>query len=112
MIKHCEKEGIVWQTMNLYEEDIEQTVARDTEHDIKKALKEILKHTAWFFLDEEGERIQQVLAGVDPGDEMALISAWKNYLEEKLRFPFEAKISEPPKHRAVRFGDRVNVKSI
>lgn len=112
MIKYCEKEGLDWQVMNLCVEEIEQTVARDTDRDIKKVLKEILKHTAWLFLDEEGGRIQEVLADIDPSDEMALVNAWKDHLEEKLRFPFEAAVSEPQEHNTFRSGDRVNVKAI
>jgi hypothetical protein len=112
MIKYCEQEGLDWQVMNLSAEDIEPTPARDTERDVKNALKEILKHAAWLSLDEEGERIQQVLDGIDPDDEMALVEAWEEHLEEKLSFPFEAEVSEPQTRGPLRTGDRVSVKSI
>ncbi len=112
MIKYCEKEGLDWQVMNLGVEDLELATARDTERDVKNALDEIFKHSAWLHLDEEGERIQQVVDGIDPDDEMALVEAWEEHLEEKLNFPFEAEVSEHQDRGPLRTGDRINVKSI
>lgn len=115
MIKYCEKEGLDWQVMNLVAEEVEQTTARDTERDIKNALKEIHKHSTWLFLDEEGERIQRVLYGIDPGDDIKLLKAWKGHLNEKLRFPFDgelSEVSELQERGPLHTGDCVNVKSI
>ncbi len=61
---------------------------------------------------DKGSRIQEVLDGIDPDDEMGLLDAWEAYLEKKLNFPFEAEVHERHDRGPVRTGERVKVKSI
>ncbi|MGH9840870.1 MAG: calcium-binding protein [Blastocatellia bacterium] len=109
MIAHCEREGLDWQVMGLDVSDIEPASPRDLVKDVKQAVKEILKHAAWLHLDEEGERIQKVLAGIGPGNTTRQLRAWKKYLDKTLTFPFEAEIAEFQGFGPVEEGDSVTV---
>jgi hypothetical protein len=93
-------------------DDVEPAPARDSERDVQRALAEIDKHAHWLGPDDEDKRIQAVLDGVDPDDEMALVEAWEEHLEENLSFPFEAEVSEWQDRGPLRTGERVKVKSI
>jgi hypothetical protein len=55
-------------------------------------------------------RIQEVLTGVE--DEREASKAWGRYLEQNLRFPFEAEVSEYQERGRLRQGDRVWVLGI
>lgn len=112
IIKDCERKGLDWRVMGLRAADVQPVTARDAKRDVENTVDEIENQVRWADLDEEGERIQQVLDGIDPDDEMALVEAWEEHLEETLSFPFEAKVSEPQDRGRLRTGDRVKVKSI
>lgn len=111
-LQHSEDEGLDWQCMYLYLNEVAPAPARDTEQDVQAALAEIDKQSHWLYLGEEGKRIQEVLDGIDPDDEPELLDAWEVYLEKKLSFPFEAEISEYQERGPLRTGERVQVKSI
>jgi hypothetical protein len=63
-------------------------------------------------LGEPGKRIQQILAGVDPDDEVEVIERWGDYLEQHLSFPFDAVVDEFQERGPLRAGDKVSVKRI
>ncbi|MCI0487236.1 MAG: calcium-binding protein [Blastocatellia bacterium] len=111
-IEESEEEGLDWKVMNLFAEDVEPTEPRDTEKDVERAGEEVGKGYAWLSLGEEGKRVQEVLAGIDPDDEMALFEAWEEHLEEELTFPFEAEVSEYQTRGPLQSGDKVTVKGI
>ena len=110
MIAHCEKEVLDWKVMGLDMADVEPASPRDSARDIKRAVEEIYKHSAWLHPDEEGERIQQVLTGMSGTTRQ--LRAWEKHLERTLTFPFEAEVSEYQERGPVRTGDPVKVKSI
>jgi len=112
MIEYCEKEGLDWLAMGVGLDDVEHAAARDSERDVERALAEIDKHAHWLGPSDEDKRIQAVLDGIDPDDEMALVEAWEEHLEENLTFPFEAEVSEWQDRGPLRTGERVKVKSI
>jgi len=68
--------------------------------------------SVWLGPDDEDKRIQAVLDGIDPDDEMEALDAWEEHLEENLSFPFEAKVYEWQDRGPLRTGERVKVKSI
>jgi hypothetical protein len=111
-VEHCERAKLDWRSMYLYATEVEPAVARDTERDVEEAVAEMETHSSWLHLDEEGRRIQQVLDGIDPHDEMGLLDAWEEHLREKLRFPFEAEVTEWQERGPLRPGDRLKVKGI
>ncbi len=95
-IESCEEEGLDWTQMGLYPDDVEVTTARDTEQDVKHAQeeREQVSYKSYRWLGEAGKRIQQILRGVDHGNDMAVMRRWGTYLEEHLSVPFDAEVDE------------------
>src|SRR6266540_711710 len=112
VVEFSEEKGLDWRVMGLSVNDVDLTSARDTEKDVEKALAEIDQHMRWLGPDEEDKRIQKVLDGIAPHDTTKQFRAWKKYLREKLKFPFEAEVHEYQDRGPLRAGDRVNVKGI
>lgn len=108
-IERAEKEGLDWSEMNLYVTELEKAPSRDSLEDVVVATRDIASHVGWLHLDEEGERIQTVLDGINPQDEYACLEAWFKHLEETLTFPFEAELTEFDFYGPVRAGDIVRV---
>jgi len=63
-------------------------------------------------IDEQDIRINKIIANIDKKDIMALLNAWKKYLENVLVFPFDANIIGYMDKGPLKFGDRVSVKKI
>jgi ribosomal protein L7/L12 len=112
LIVQCEEQGLDWTRMVLGVQDIELTSARDTEADVVQVVDELSKQYGWIYLGEEGHRINKVLAGIDPRDEMAVLRAWEEHLGESLVLPFDAEVSEYQTKGSLRIGDRVTVQDI
>jgi hypothetical protein len=112
VIEQSMERGLDWTEMMLKAYEVELAGPRDTEEDVARAIAELSEKHAWSFLGEEGRRIREILAGVDPDDEMALLDAWENHLVKHLIFPFEAEVSEYQASGPLRAGDRVTVRRI
>jgi hypothetical protein len=112
VIEQSMGQGLNWTEMILETHDVELAGPRDTKEDVARAIAELSKKHAWKFLGEEGRRIREILAGVDPDDEMALLDAWEDHLVKHLVFPFEAQVSEYQARGPLRAGDRVTVRRI
>jgi hypothetical protein len=108
-IERAEKDGLDWSEMNLYSTELERATSRDSLEDVAAAAREIASHAGWLYLDEEGERIQTVLDGINPQDEYACLEAWFKHLEETLTFPFEAELTEFDLYGPIRAGDTIRV---
>jgi len=111
-IAQCEEQGLDWTRMYLETQEVELTTPRGTEEDAAQIIEELQKKHAWSWAGEEGQRIQQVLAGVDADDEMATLEAWEDHLEANLTFPFAAEIDEWQERGPLQAGDRVKVTGI
>jgi hypothetical protein len=112
IIAQCEEDGLEWRQMYLETTEVELATARDTEADVAQLSSQIQSQHAWEHLGEEGRRIQQILAHVDPDDERAILAAWNLHLKKTLRSPFEAEVSELQESGRLRIGDQVIVKKI
>jgi hypothetical protein len=112
VIEQSVQQGLDWTQMRLAVQAVESTRSRDTEADIARTIDELSQKYAWSFLGEEGKRVGEVLAGVEPRDEMAAMAAWEEYLNEHMVFPFEAEIDEYQERGPLEMGDRVRVKGI
>ena len=112
VIEQCEERGLAWTEIVLAAKEVELTTPRDTEEDVAKAVAKLATKYAWSYLGEQGKRIQQALASVDPDDEMAALEAWEEYLEGTLTFPFQAEIDEWQERGPLQAGDRVKVTGI
>ena len=94
VIEQCEEQGLSWTEFGLFASEVERATPRDREQDAEPVVKELAGRYAWSYLGEEGRRINQILAGVDPDDEMACLHAWEEHLTRHLVFPFEAEVDE------------------
>lgn len=109
MITACEEQGLGWESYGFSREDLEPAQARDRLSDVEEAIEKLESSHAWEWLGEEGELIRQVLADVDPDDEMAVIEAWNDYMQAHLIFPFEAVVDEFQERGPLQTGNRVRV---
>ncbi len=112
VIEQSEQQGLDWARYIIEASNVELTTPRDTEADVAQAVQALSRKFAWVWLGEEGKRINRILKGIDPKDEMALFRAWETYLKEHLSFPFEAEIFEPQRRGPLGAGDRVKVLGI
>jgi hypothetical protein len=112
MIASCEEDGMTWSQMYLYTTEVELATSRDSEEDVTQTMSQIEAHHKWDHLGEEGRRIQQILAHVDPDDELAILEAWDVHLRKVLSFPFEAEVAESQERSQLREGDQVTVQGI
>jgi hypothetical protein len=109
-LEQSELEGMDWQQFYLEIDDVEFAPIRDTRKDVNDAVAEITSWIGWYSFGEDGKRIQKVLSGAK--SEWEAFEAWERYLEENLRFPFEAEVSEYQEKGRLRQGDRLKVVSI
>ena len=108
-IESYEREGFDWTTMALYITELAPASPRDTFQEVDIAVMEIYRQIRWLDLEEEGERIQQVLDGIDPDDTDACLEAWFDYLDKKTDFPFDAKVVESDPLGSIQSEDAVRV---
>ncbi len=113
-IARCEREGFDWTTMGLDADDYEPAKPRDTQTDVARIAKQLGSAHRWDHLDEEAEIIKAVLGHLDPeeADEMDEFEAWNDYLQARLTWPFEAKVSEFQERGPLQTGNIINVQSI
>jgi hypothetical protein len=112
MIQQSEEQGLSWAEMGLEPHEIELSSPRDTEADVVQVIDELSRKHAWSWLGEEGMRIGQILDGIDPDDETALLHRWEKHLKRHLRFPFEAEVAEYQERGPLKSGNRVTVRKI
>lgn len=112
VIVKSEERGLNWTVMGIEIREVELVDPRDTEEDVAQAVDALSQDHAWSWLGEEGERIGQVLAGVDPDDEMALLDRWEKHLRRHLRFPFDAEVAEYQERGPLQAGNRISVQGL
>lgn len=107
-----EEKGFGWDQYYLEIGDVELTSTRDKKTDVEKICEQLQAEHAWDCLGPEGQRIQKVLAGIDPDDEWKAFKAWNKHLRKVLQFPFEAEVSEFQEQGPLKAGDKVIVEKI
>ena len=112
VIAQSEERGLNWSLIGIEFRDLELADPRDTERDVAQAIEALSREHAWSWLGEEGVRIGEILAGIDPDDEMALLERWGKHLRRHLRFPFDAEVAEYQERGPLQSGDRVSVRRI
>lgn len=112
LIAECEEEGLGWDQMYLGLDEVDLVEARDTEADVDRALDRLEAQHRYDYLGSAGQRLQRILAGVDPDDHWAVFKAWDKHLRQVLKFPFEAEVSELLMRGPLRIGDRVRIQEI
>ena len=109
-LEQSETEGLDWQQFYLEVDDIQHARSRDTQRDVDEVVDEIASRVYWHSLGEAGKRIREVLTGVE--DDWEAFKVWERHLEQNLRFPFEAVVSEYQERGRLRQGDRIQVLKI
>lgn len=109
MIRRSEEADLDWTMMGLYPEDIERVEPRDTQADVDAMIERLSAEHEWDFLGKQGQRIAQVLAGVDADDDEQAFETWNEFLQKQLKLPFEAVITEWQERGPLQSGDRVTV---
>ncbi len=112
MIEECEEQGLSWTRYPTPASDVEPARPRDTQEDVAQAVEELEQQHAWAWLGEQGRGIRRVLGGVDPDDRWACIKTWRDYLEDRIKLPFEAEVDEFQERGPLQSGDRVTVRRI
>ena len=106
-IIQSEIEGLGWETMVLFESDLEMAESRDTVEEVKSMQEELSEKYYWSKLGEDGLRIADVLAGTDRNDETTCFEIWKNHLNKSLIFPFQAEVMESEANEEIKEGTTV-----
>ena len=93
-IRECELEGLGWETMGLDIAEVSLAAPRDTPQEAQAVYEEIMRHHAWDYLADLNPGIGQLLGSLGETDTMTVLNAWKDHLENVLRFPFKARREE------------------
>lgn len=115
VIIHCEREGLNWGEMGLFEHEVALTTARDTEDDVAEAQAELHDQYEWIGIadtEEMGRHIQAVVSSVNQHDMVAVLEAWDRHLRANLTFPFEAEVDEFQERGPFKAGDKLKVVSM
>ncbi|MBC7474444.1 MAG: hypothetical protein H7263_09150 [Candidatus Sericytochromatia bacterium] len=104
------QDGLDYELMNLSLDEVELTVARDSEVDVNKAQDEIHEKYMWSELGEEGKIIKSVINDLD--SEIDVFEAWKRYIEKNITFPFEVEIVELSEKGKLRIDDVLSLDGI
>jgi len=111
-IIQSEIDGLGWEMMVLYEEDIEKAEPRDKESDVIKMQDELSEKYYWSSLGEDGVRIAAVLGTASRTDNMKCFDIWYKHLERSLSFPFKAIVSESEDYGSIQVGEAVVIHSL
>ena len=115
VIIHCEREGLDWAEMGLFEHEVLLITVRDTEDDVAEVQAEIHDQYVWIGMGDDeaqGRRIQAIMNSVNKHDEIAVLEAWDRHLRANLTFPFEAEVYEFQERGPLKVGDKMKVVSI
>ncbi len=106
-IQSSEQEGLDWSEMVLSIDEIESVKPRDLEMTANTVRKEMEAIYSWLGMDEEGERIFNVIVNADDP-----LEGWNVYLTRTLKFPFDAIVSEPQDEGPLKYGAKIKVLKI
>lgn len=112
-IEDCEEEGFSWNEYGYDLTDLIKTAPRDTLAESEKARREVHDSLIdnFLYLGAEGKEIRRLLLTVDPEGELDALGAWFEYLDQEIKFPFEAVVDEWMRG-PLRSGDKVRVHSL
>ena len=105
-------EGLGWESMVLFESDIEKAESRDKASDVKKMQDELSEKYYWCSFGEDGLRIAAVLEGTNREDEMKCFTIWHKHLDSSVSFPIKAVVSESEENDKIKEGTNVVINSL
>jgi hypothetical protein len=111
-IHQSEVDELDWQSMALYESELEKTLPRDTPGDVQKAQELLSDKFQWSSYKEQGLRIAKILECINQKDEMKCLEKWVAHLESNLTFPVQAMITDAEDSRLIKIGSTVVIKAL
>jgi len=91
MIEACEKQGLDWSQMCVYASEVAPAQPRDRTRDVTSVKAELERTYVWASIGgEQGKRIGEVVNSAPARDDLSVITAWHEYLRERLTVPFDA----------------------
>ena len=111
-IQESEIEGLDWKAMTLYKSDLDISVSRDNKGKVKKMQDFLSEKYFWASHGETGDRISEILDGVNPKDEMKCLEKWSDFLGKELSFSVKATVVESENGWIIKDGDTVKIKSL
>lgn len=115
VIIHCERKGLDWTEMSLFEHEVMPATARDTEQDVIEARSEIHEQYVWIGMGDDeaqGRRIQAIVNSAHNDGVMTILEAWDSHLQINLTLPFKAEVYESQDRGSFRVGDEMKVLSL
>ena len=111
-IQESEIEGLDWKAMTLYKSDLDISVSRDNKGKVKKMQDFLSEKYFWASHEETGDRISEILDGVNSKDEMKCLEKWSDFLGKELSFSVKATVVESENGWIIKDGDTVKIKSL
>lgn len=111
-VADSEAQGCDCTEMYLDMADVEPAEARDDEAETLRSADLLESRSFWMGMGPQGKRVLDVIGRTDPNDPWEGLEAWREYLQEALTFPFDAKVSESQERGRLAEGDNVQVLSI
>ena len=105
-------EGLAYQMMYLYPDEVEAAEQRSTEEEMMTIQDEIFEKYKWSGYEGLENVILEVVKDIEPEESLTLFNTWKDYLNKKLIFPFEAEIAQFLGKGKLRQGDILKVLNI
>lgn len=112
IIARCTREGWDWRRMYLGVDDLRPIDSRDTREETASVIAKLERRHAWSHIGEEGKIIREVLERVESESDLGKFVAWAEYLDERVSFPFEARVAEYQEGGPLQSGDKVIVEGI
>jgi len=108
-IIECEKKGLDWSEMVLYQNEVTKSRSRDSINDVKRVKRKLERQYYWYGFGDEGVRIQKVLENAVGDEDWNHFEAWLSFLRKSLTFPFSAKVVDWDDNKPFSDGDRIEI---
>ncbi len=106
------EEDLDWASIYLGSYEVRPTSARDSEADVRRAMREVEERYYWYKFGPEGRVIESVLKLAGSDYEPDILPVWDEFLRKKLALPFSAFVAEYQAEGDLQEGDEVAVLNI
>ena len=106
------EEDLDWATIYLGSYEVRPADARDSEADVRRAIRKMEEHYYWYKFGPEGRVIESVLELSGSDYEPDILPIWDEFLRGKLVVPFRAFVAEYQAEGDLQEGDQVTVLNI
>lgn len=106
------QDGLAYQLMYLYADEIEHAEPRNTEEEGMALQDALYEKYKWAGFEGADKIVIEVIENIDPEDDMLLFNTWKTYLEKNLVLPLSTKIAKYQPKGKLKQGDLMKVLEI